>query len=73
MAASVMAAPGAVIFAKMMSNPGRQQRDGSELITHREKHARLVANGTTDGVKLAVKWPGKLLAFLALLAMINFA
>ncbi len=74
LAASVMAAPGAVIFAKMMvPNADAVNKDvevskdiiGSNVLDS-------IANGTSDGVKLAVNVAGMLLAFLALLAMANF-
>jgi CNT family concentrative nucleoside transporter len=72
--ASVMAAPGAVIFAKMMvPNPDSVNKDmeiSKDLIGNNMLDS--IANGTTDGIKLAVNVAGMLLAFLALLAMFNF-
>ena len=72
--ASVMAAPGAVIFSKMIfPNPDTVNKDvevskdkiGSNILD-------AITNGTTDGIKLAVNVAGMLLAFLALIAMFNF-
>jgi CNT family concentrative nucleoside transporter len=75
LAASVMAAPGAVIFAKMMvpnteSSVNKDMEVSKDLIGNNMLDS--IANGTTDGVKLAVNVAGMLLAFLALLAMFNF-
>lgn len=72
--ASVMAAPGAVIFSKiMLPNPDVVNKDvevskdkiGSNVLD-------AITNGTSDGIKLAVNVAGMLLAFLALIAMFNF-
>lgn len=74
LAASVMAAPGAVIFSKMMvPNPDSVSKDvevskdkiGSNVLD-------AITNGTSDGIRLAVNVAGMLLAFLALIAMFNF-
>src|SRR5690606_25543278 len=74
LAASVMAAPGAVIFSKMMvPNPDSVNKDvevSKDLIGSNMLDA--ITNGTSDGIKLAVNVAGMLLAFLALLAMFNF-
>ncbi|MGQ8337719.1 NupC/NupG family nucleoside CNT transporter [Sunxiuqinia sp. A32] len=72
--ASVMAAPGAVIFSKMIvPNPDEVNKDvevskdkiGSNVLD-------AITNGTSEGVKLAVNVAAMLLAFLALIAMFNF-
>jgi len=72
--ASVMAAPAAVVFSKMLvPNPdpvNQEVKISKDIIGNNVLDA--VANGTTDGVKLAVNVAGMLLAFLALLAMFNF-
>lgn len=74
LAASVMAAPGAVIFSKMMvPNPDSVNKDAEvskDLIGSNVLDA--ITNGTSEGIKLAVNVAGMLLAFLALLAMFNF-
>lgn len=72
--ASVMAAPGAVIFSKIMvPNPDTVNKDievskdriGSNVLD-------AITNGTSEGLKLAVNVGAMLLAFLALIAMLNF-
>ena len=72
--ASVMAAPGAVIFSKILvPNPDMVNKDieisrdkiGSNVLD-------AITNGTSEGVKLAVNVAAMLLAFLALIAMFNF-
>lgn len=74
LAASVMAAPAAVIFSKMLvPNPDAVNKEvavSKDIIGSNVLDA--VANGTSDGVRLAVNVAGMLLAFLALLAMFNF-
>jgi CNT family concentrative nucleoside transporter len=73
LAASVMAAPGAVAIAKVMfpqkdSIPQEvdlpSQRMGSNLLN-------AISKGTTDGVKMAVNVGAMLLVFMALIAMLN--
>ena len=72
--ASVMAAPGAVIFSKILvPNPDTVNKDikvskdkiGSNVLD-------AITNGTSEGLKLAVNVAAMLLAFLALIAMFNF-
>jgi CNT family concentrative nucleoside transporter len=74
LAASVMAAPAAVVFSKMLvPNPDSVNKNvkvSKDIIGNNLLDA--IANGTSDGVKLAVNVAGMLLAFLALLAMFNF-
>ena len=73
LAASVMAAPGAIIVAKMLFpqtasidiNPEVSTQDvGSNMLD-------AIANGTIEGVKLAANIGGMLLVFVALIAMVN--
>jgi CNT family concentrative nucleoside transporter len=73
LAASVMAAPGAIIVAKMLfpqtasidTNPKVSTQDvGSNMLD-------AIANGTIEGVKLAANIGGMLLVFVALIAMVN--
>lgn len=73
LAASVMAAPGAIIVAKMLfpqtasidTNPEVSTQDvGSNMLD-------AIANGTIEGVKLAANIGGMLLVFVALIAMVN--
>ena len=73
LAASVMAAPGAIIVAKMLfpqtasidTNPEVSAQDvGSNMLD-------AIANGTIEGVKLTANIGGMLLVFVALIAMVN--
>ncbi len=74
LAASVMAAPGAVVMSKMLvpqSEAIRSQIDISlEKIGSNPLDA--IANGTYDGLKLAVNVAAMLLVFLAFIAMANY-
>jgi len=74
MAASVMAAPAAVIFSKMLVPPedkiNKQIKISREKIGHNVLDA--ITNGTGDGLKLAVNVAAMLLVFLAFIAMFNF-
>ena len=73
LAASVMAAPGAVVIAKIMF----PQKDKiPELINVSSDIAgnnllNAISNGTTEGVKMAVNVGAMLLVFIALIAMLN--
>ena len=73
LAASVMAAPGAVVIAKIMF----PQKDKiPELTTVSSDSAgnnllNAISNGTTEGVKMAVNVGAMLLVFIALIAMLN--
>lgn len=71
--ASVMAAPGAVVISKMLypqQEPIESDVEVSkELIGSNILDA--IANGTTEGLKLAVNVGAMLLVFLAFIAMIN--
>ncbi|MFV0364948.1 MAG: NupC/NupG family nucleoside CNT transporter [Mangrovibacterium sp.] len=72
--ASVMAAPAAVVFAKILvPNTEEVSTDvevSKEKIGTNELDA--ISNGTSEGVKLAVNVGGMLLAFIALIAMLNY-
>ena len=73
LAASVMAAPGAVVIAKIMF----PQRDKiPELINVSSNSVgnnllNAISNGTTEGVKMAVNVGAMLLVFIALIALLN--
>ena len=72
--ASVMAAPGAVVAAKMLV-PQTESIESEIKITKESIGSNIleaIANGTTQGVKLAVNVAAMLLVFLALIAMVNF-
>ncbi len=72
--ASVLAAPGAVIFSKMIVPP--QGKVDKVVEVSKEKFGdnplEAVTTGTTEGIKLAVNVAGMLLAFIAFIAMFNF-
>ncbi|MDR1950906.1 MAG: Na+ dependent nucleoside transporter [Bacteroidales bacterium] len=74
LAASVMAAPGAVVLSKILM-PQTEDFD-TNLVVSKEKVGKnildAVANGTTDGVKLAVNVGAMLLVFIAFIAMFNY-
>ncbi|MCD4772754.1 MAG: Na+ dependent nucleoside transporter [Bacteroidales bacterium] len=72
--ASVMAAPGAVVAAKMLV-PQTEPIESEMKISKESIGSNIleaIANGTTQGVKLAVNVAAMLLVFLALIAMVNF-
>jgi CNT family concentrative nucleoside transporter len=74
LAASVMSAPAAIVAAKMLI-PERQQVI-ERIEVSKEKigtnFLEALANGTTDGLKLAVNVAGMLLVFIAMIAMVNY-
>lgn len=74
LAASVMSAPAAVVAAKILV-PETEKFD-SNLIISKEKIGsnalEAIANGTSQGIRLAVNVGGMLLVFIALMAMGNY-
>lgn len=74
LAASVMSAPAAVVAAKMLVP--ETEEFNADLSVPKEKVGanalEAIANGTTDGIKLAVNVAAMLLVFTALMAMGNF-
>jgi CNT family concentrative nucleoside transporter len=73
LAASVMAAPGAIVVSKMlypqtekinMDVEVSQEKIGSNILD-------AIANGTTEGLKLAANVAAMLLVFVAIIAMLN--
>jgi CNT family concentrative nucleoside transporter len=74
LAASVMSAPATIVVAKMMLPQTEKIDEKIEL--SREKLGtnmlEAIANGTTDGLKLAVNVAAMLIVFIALIAMVNF-
>jgi CNT family concentrative nucleoside transporter len=74
LAASIMAAPAAIIFSKMLIPP--TDEINKEIEVSRDKIGSntldAISNGTSEGVKLAVNVGAMLLAFLAFIAMFNF-
>ncbi|MDM9630522.1 nucleoside transporter C-terminal domain-containing protein, partial [Robiginitalea aurantiaca] len=72
-AASVMAAPGAIVISKMLY-PQTEAVDNEISISSEKIGSNLleaIANGTTEGLKLAVNVGAMLLVFIAFIAMIN--
>ncbi|MEN3324709.1 nucleoside transporter C-terminal domain-containing protein [Mariniflexile soesokkakense] len=73
LAASVMAAPGAIIISKILYP--QTEKINSEVEVSQEKIGTnildAVSNGTTEGLKLALNVGAMLLVFVAFIAMIN--
>lgn len=76
LAASVMAAPATIVIAKILRPEVEESLTMGNVALHVEKTAgnpiEAAANGAADGVKLALNVGGMLLAFLGLLAMIDW-
>ncbi len=76
LAASVMAAPGALIFAKIMIPETQESETKGSVKVHVEKTAvnviEAAASGASMGMKLALNVAAMLLAFIALLALVNY-
>ncbi|HEX9650350.1 MAG TPA: nucleoside transporter C-terminal domain-containing protein [Cyclobacteriaceae bacterium] len=73
LAASVMAAPGAVIISKMLV-PQTQAIDSNIQISYDSAGSNMLdamANGTTEGLKLALNIGAMLLVFFAFIALFN--
>jgi CNT family concentrative nucleoside transporter len=72
--ASVMAAPAAIVFSKMLVPPTDAINKTIEVSRDKIGSNVLdaITNGTTEGVKLAVNVAAMLLAFIAFIAMFNF-
>jgi CNT family concentrative nucleoside transporter len=71
--ASVMAAPGAIVISKMLY-PQIETIDNEISISQEKIGSNIlesIANGTTEGLKLALNIGAMLLVFLAFIAMIN--
>jgi concentrative nucleoside transporter, CNT family len=74
LAASIMAAPGAVVIAKILV-PQTQEIDKSMDISQDRIGSNVldaISNGTTEGLKLAANVAAMLLVFIAFIAMFNF-
>jgi CNT family concentrative nucleoside transporter len=76
LAASVMAAPATVVIAKILQPETQESLTRGTVRLHVEKTAgnpiEAAANGAADGVRLALNVGGMLLAFIALLAMVDW-
>ncbi|WP_400074865.1 NupC/NupG family nucleoside CNT transporter [Winogradskyella sp. R77965] len=73
LAASVMAAPGAIVISKILFP--QTEEINTDVSVSKEKIGsnilESIANGTTEGLKLAVNVGAMLLVFVAFIAMIN--
>lgn len=74
--ASVMAVPAGLICSKMLwPETGRSETMGKVVDVHMERHANVVeaaAVGATDGLKLALNVGAMLVAFLGLVAVLDW-
>jgi len=74
LAASVMAAPGAIVIAKILYP--QTEKIESDIVVSKEKIGSsaldAIATGTTEGLKLAANVAAMLLVFIAFIAMINY-
>ena len=73
LAASVMAAPGAIVIAKILY-PQTEQINTDVHVSQKKIGSNVldaIANGTTEGLRLAVNVGAMLLVFIAVIAMIN--
>jgi CNT family concentrative nucleoside transporter len=73
LAASVMAAPGAIVISKILFP--QTEKVNTDVAVSQEKIGsnilESIANGTTEGLKLAVNVGAMLLVFVAFIAMLN--
>jgi len=73
LAASVMSAPATIVISKMMI-PQTEKVDEYIEIPREKMGANMleaIANGTSDGIKLAINVGAMLIVFIALIAMVN--
>jgi len=74
LAASVMAAPGAIVISKILYP--QTEKVNTDVSVSQDKIGSnildAIANGTTEGLKLAVNVGAMLLVFVAFIAMINY-
>ena len=73
LAASVMAAPGAVIIAKIMfpQNDTIPELSNITKVDAGDSFLSAISNGTAEGVKMAVNVGAMLLVFISLIALLN--
>jgi len=74
LAASVMAAPGAIVISKILYPQQAKVNTNVEVSSEKIGSNILdaIANGTTEGLKLAANVAAMLLVFVALIAFINY-
>jgi CNT family concentrative nucleoside transporter len=73
LAASVMAAPGAIVISKILY-PQTEKVNTDVTVSQEKIGSNLldaIANGTTEGLRLAVNVGAMLLVFVAIIAMLN--
>lgn len=73
LAASVMAAPGAIVVSKMLY-PQTEEINTDVNVSQEKIGSNIldaIANGTTEGLKLAANVAAMLLVFVAIIAMLN--
>ena len=73
LAASVMAAPGAIVIAKVMYPETKEITEDVEVPSHKIGNNFLgaISYGTAEGVKMAVNVGAMLLVFISLIALFN--
>jgi len=76
LAAAFMAAPGGLLMAKILMPDDRvvAARDTEKFVMERSEHKNVIlaaASGTTDGLRLAANIGAMLVAFVALIALVN--
>lgn len=74
LAASVMAAPGAIVISKMLY-PQTEEINTNVEVTKEKIGSNIldaISTGTTEGLKLAANVAAMLLVFIAFIAMINY-
>ena len=76
LAASIMAAPATLLIAKILIPETATPLTGGRVTVHVEKESKnlidAAAAGASDGMKLAINIAAMLLAFVALIAMVNY-
>ncbi|WP_299683195.1 NupC/NupG family nucleoside CNT transporter [uncultured Tenacibaculum sp.] len=74
LAASVMAAPGAIIISKILY-PQKEEVNTDVKVSSEKIGSNIldaIANGTTEGLQLAMNVAAMLLVFIAFIAMLNY-
>lgn len=76
LSASIMNAPAAIVMAKIFMPEDEPDKIDANLVVNRENVGRnlidAIANGTSDGVKLALNIGAMLLAFIAIVFTLNW-
>jgi len=76
LSASIMNAPAAIVMSKIFLPELQNKKIDSNLVINKESIGRnlidSIATGTSDGVKLALNIGGMLLAFIAIVFMLNW-